>query len=179
MCALFCVLTAMTHTTPLFAPATKPAATPTPLPPNTAVTKAKDQTEATKSTKTKPTPSKETDIPCLGLQDRKNLRELLDDSLVKDELSQTIQDKVRAIINPQSGTKPTEKPKLTKEESEELKDFMIKYGAQGHFTDAVQKSTQNLLKENAKKLGGQWAFMFTVSLAAMTASGAIAAAAAG
>ena len=191
VCVLFDVLTVMAPTRLLFAqnhkpteaaaktsPA-KPAATPTKKPSNTAVKATEEQTKATKSANTKSTPSKEQDIPCLGLQDRKNLKELLEYPLVKNELSQTIQDKVRAIITPESGTKPTEKPKLTKEESEELKDFMIKYGAQGHFTDAVQKSTQNLLTENAKKLGGQWAIMFTVSLAAMTASGAIAAAAAG
>lgn len=188
VCALFGVLTVMAPTRPLLAPNGQPteaaaktspeklAATPPPS--ETAVKATKEQTKAVKSTKTKSTSSKEQDIPSLGLQDRKNLRELLEYPLVKDDLSQTIQDKVRAIITPESGTKPTGKTDLTKEESEELKNFMIKYGAQGHFTDAMQKSTQNLLKESAKKLGGQWAFMFTVSLAAMTASGAIAAAAA-
>ena len=187
-CALFGVLTVMAPTRPLLAPNGQPteaaaktspeklAATPPPS--DTAVKATKEQTKATNSTKTKSASPKEQHVPYLTPKDRKNLAALLDDPRVKNELSQTIQDKVRAAITPESGTKPTGKIDLTKEESEELRDFMLKYGAEGYFTNAVQKSTQNLLKENAKKLGGQWAFMFTVSLAAMTASGAIAAAAA-
>lgn len=161
----------MAPTMPLFAPTAKLAATPPPS--NTAVTVAKDKTKTTKLV------SSEKEF-YLSPEDKKNLQTLLDDQLVKDKLSLKIQDKIRTIIRPSSdGKSPTGQIMLTKEEAFELRDFMTKHGAEGHFTEEIKKSTQNLLKETAGKLGGQWVLMFTVSLAAMVASGAIAAAAAG
>ena len=62
---------------------------------------------------------------------------------------------------------------LTQKEAIALKKFMDDHKG---FDSQTVDSTKTLLKKSAAKIGGQLAIMFSVSLTAMVASGAIAAA---
>lgn len=157
VCALFCVLTAMTHTTPLCAPNNQPteaAAKTSPAKP--ASSKAEKKTKH-----------------FLTKKDKSGLKELLEDEKVKESLDADLKKKIQTIVDDPSG-----ETLLTQKEAIALQKFMEEHGVNDHFTQSVKQSTGTLLKKSAAKIGGQWAIMFSVSLTAMVASGAIAAAAA-
>ena len=115
----------------------------------------------------------------LKTEEKEGLKNLLNDEKVVEGLKQhheenpkiNLEQKIRAIVADPSG-----ETLLTQKEAIALKKFMDDHKG---FDSQTVDSTKTLLKKSAAKIVGQWAIMFTVSLAAMTASGAIAAAAAG